>query len=188
MRAVVLVASLLGPQAQAQGYDEAPRVVATLAQGLAAEHGIGIRQNIDLATELYCDAASMGSSEGFFRIGRMLAQRSPKQRSLANAYLALAAIPGNICAPATGPNRSGSGAACGRFGALATGRFGSPRFNTSGLPKQADRASAAAAATSIRGFRRVGIGMAVKIPTRWLTASLTLPQLVGNFAGATHFV
>ncbi len=91
MRAVVLVASLLGPQAQAQGYDEAPRVVATLAQGLAAEHGIGIRQNIDLATELYCDAASMGSSEGFFRIGRMLAQRSPKQRSLANAYLALAA-------------------------------------------------------------------------------------------------
>lgn len=91
IHAAVLVACLLGPQAQAQGYDEAPRVVAVLAQGFAAEHGVGIRRNVDLATELYCDAASMGSSEGFFRVGRMLAQRSPQQRSLANAYLALAA-------------------------------------------------------------------------------------------------
>ncbi len=97
IHAALLVASLViflpGPSAQAQEYVEAPRVVAALAQGLAAERGIGIKQNVDLATELYCDAATMGSSEGFFRIGRMLAQGSSKRRnpSLANAYLALAA-------------------------------------------------------------------------------------------------
>lgn len=81
------------PAVQAQGYAEAPRAVAALAQGLAAERGIGIRQNPGLAIELYCDAATMGSSEGFFRIGRMLAQGPRKLRNprLANAYLALAA-------------------------------------------------------------------------------------------------
>ncbi len=91
--AALLLILLLGSRAQAQDYVEAPRVVAALAQGLAAERGIGIKQNVDLATELYCDAATMGSSEGFFRIGRMLAQGVPKRRnpSLANAYLALAA-------------------------------------------------------------------------------------------------
>ncbi len=90
---LLLIVFLLGSSAQAQGYAGAPRVVAALAQGLAAEQGIGIRQNPDLAAELYCDAATMGSSEGFFRIGRMLVQGSPKLRNprLANAYLALAA-------------------------------------------------------------------------------------------------
>ena len=84
---------LLASSVQAQGYVEAPRVVAALAQGFAAERGIGIRQNPGLAIELYCDAATMGSSEGFFRIGRMLAKGAPKLRNprLANAYLALAA-------------------------------------------------------------------------------------------------
>jgi len=86
-------AFLLASGAQAQGYAEAPRVVAALAQGLAAERGIGISQNPDLAIELYCDAATMGSSEAFFRIGRLLAEGSRKlhSRRLANAYLALAA-------------------------------------------------------------------------------------------------
>ena len=90
---LLLLASLVSSSAQAQGYVEAPRVVAALAQGLAAERGIGIRQNPALAIELYCDAATMGSSEGFFRIGRMLAKGSPRLRNprLANAYLALAA-------------------------------------------------------------------------------------------------
>ena len=89
----LLFLCLLGARVQAQEYVEAPRVVAALAQGLAAERGIGIKKNIEWATELYCDAATMGSSEGFFRVGRMLLQGSPKRRnpSLANAYLALAA-------------------------------------------------------------------------------------------------
>ena len=79
--------------AQAQEFVEAPRVVAALAQGQAAERGKGVRKNMSLAIEFYCDAATMGSSEGFFRIGRMLAKAPGKQRNLplANAYLALAA-------------------------------------------------------------------------------------------------
>ncbi len=87
----------LAPAAQAQdsppGYIEAPRVVAALAQGFAAERGIGLRKNPGLAIELYCDAATMGSSEGFFRVGRMLLKGPPGLRNprLANAYLALAA-------------------------------------------------------------------------------------------------
>lgn len=93
VRALLPLAFLLALDTQAQGFVEAPRVAAALAQGLAAERGIGIRQNVNLAIELYCDAATMGSSEGFFRIGRMLAKGAPKLRNpqLANAYLALAA-------------------------------------------------------------------------------------------------
>ncbi|MCX7167801.1 MAG: transglycosylase SLT domain-containing protein [Rhodocyclales bacterium] len=73
--------------------DEAPRVVAALEQGLAAEMGVGLRKNPRLAIALYCDAGAMGSPEGFFRVGRILAKgpvfvRNP---ALANAYFALAA-------------------------------------------------------------------------------------------------
>lgn len=91
--ALLLLAFVPGSSAQAEAYLEAPRVVAALAQGLAAERGIGIRQNSGLAIELYCDAGTMGSSEGFFRIGRLLLKGPPRLRnpSLANAYLALAA-------------------------------------------------------------------------------------------------
>lgn len=79
--------------AQTEGYLEAPRVVAALEQGRAAEQGLGIRKNPLLAIALYCDAAMMGSPEGFFRVGRILASsaRSVPQQRLANAYLALAA-------------------------------------------------------------------------------------------------
>ena len=72
---------------------EAPRVLAALAQGQAAERGVGLKNNPYLAIELYCDAGTMGSPEGFFRVGRILA-RGPKMLRnprLANAYLALAA-------------------------------------------------------------------------------------------------
>jgi len=85
---------LLSAAAQAStDTDEAPRVVAMLEQGLAAEKGTGIRKNLPLALSLYCDAGTMGSPEGFFRVGRILktgpsALRNPP---LANAYLALAA-------------------------------------------------------------------------------------------------
>ncbi len=78
--------------AQAAAYADPPRVAAALAQGLAAERGLGIRKNPGLAIEFYCDAATMGSSEGFFRIGRMLMrERKLRNPRLANAYLALAA-------------------------------------------------------------------------------------------------
>lgn len=78
--------------AQAFAYVEAPRVVAALAQGQAAERGVGIPKNPGLAIEFYCDAGAMGSSEGFFRIGRMfMRERKLRNQRLANAYLALAA-------------------------------------------------------------------------------------------------
>ena len=79
---------------------EAPRAVAALEQGLAAEQGIGLRRNARLAITLYCDAAIMGSSEGFFRIGRVLL-RGPvhlRDRALANAYFAQAAKLGHHAA------------------------------------------------------------------------------------------
>ncbi|MCF8200305.1 MAG: transglycosylase SLT domain-containing protein [Sulfuritalea sp.] len=74
-------------------YEEAPRVVAVLEQGLAAESGVGLRRNPSLAIKFYCDAGTMGSSEGFFRLGRILSKgpRYLRNPTLGNAYLALAA-------------------------------------------------------------------------------------------------
>jgi hypothetical protein len=71
---------------------EAPRALAALEQGLAAEMGVGLRRNAWLAIRLYCDAATTGSAEGFFRIGRILARGPQHLRNpaLANAYLAQA--------------------------------------------------------------------------------------------------
>ena len=71
---------------------EAPRALAALEQGLAAEMGVGLRRNARLAISLYCDAAITGSAEGFFRIGRILASGPVhlRNQALANAYLAQA--------------------------------------------------------------------------------------------------
>ena len=79
---------------------EAPLAVAALKQGLAAEMGRGLRRNALLAIRLYCDAAVTGSSEGFFRIGRVLAQGPLHLRNpaLANAYFAQAAQLGHHAA------------------------------------------------------------------------------------------
>jgi len=41
---------------------EAPRAIAALEQGLAAEMGVGLRRNARLAIRLYCDAAVTGSA------------------------------------------------------------------------------------------------------------------------------
>jgi hypothetical protein len=93
--ALLLVVAIARPGAvaQAEGYIEAPRVAAALQQGHAAEFGIGIRRNPLLAVALYCDAGMMGSPEGFFRVGRVLASapRPLRNPAMANAYLALAA-------------------------------------------------------------------------------------------------
>ena len=94
---VALAIGLAGQAARADSYIEAPRVAAALEQGRAAELGIGIRKNLLLAVALYCDAGTMGSPEGFFRVGRVLATapRTLRNPALANAYLALAARLGN---------------------------------------------------------------------------------------------
>ncbi len=89
---LLLLMSLSGIAAEVDNYIEAPRVVAALEQGRAAESGLGMRKNFRLAIALYCDAATMGSPEGYFRVGRVLASsaRTVQQQQLANAYLALA--------------------------------------------------------------------------------------------------
>ena len=86
------------PQAHAESFQEAPRILAALAQGQAAENGPG--KNLVQAIRLYCDAATMGSPEGFFRVGRVLATAPGDLRNpqLANSYLALAARLGNAAA------------------------------------------------------------------------------------------
>jgi len=79
---------------------EAPRVVSALEQGLAAELGTGLGRNPELAIALYCDAGTMGSAEGYFRVGRVLALGPDyiRNTALANAYFALAARLGHRAA------------------------------------------------------------------------------------------
>lgn len=105
LRYFLLPVLLLGPAApvaadDGQGEGEAPRVLAALEQGLAAELGTGLGRNPELAIALYCDAGIMGSAEGYFRVGRVLALGPPYLRnpSLANAYFALASRLGHRAA------------------------------------------------------------------------------------------
>jgi hypothetical protein len=72
---------------------EAPRVVALLEQGHAAENGIRGYKRPGLALALYCEAGELGSSEGFFQVGRILRKSASVWHNppLGNAYLALAA-------------------------------------------------------------------------------------------------
>ena len=66
-----------------------PRVAALLEQGLSAEK---YRRNDEQAVALYCDAARMGSPEGYFRVGRILRKgRGKSRRRMANAHFAMAA-------------------------------------------------------------------------------------------------
>lgn len=94
---LLLIAAVSASPANAEPLTEAPRVVAALEQGRAAETGKGVGKNLILAVRLYCDAAAMGSPEGFSRIGRMLATAPGSLRNpgMANAYLALAASLGS---------------------------------------------------------------------------------------------
>lgn len=72
---------------------EAPRIVAALEQGEAAERGIGGYRRPWLALTFYCDAGTMGSAEGYYRLGRLLRESHAvvHDPALGNAYLALAA-------------------------------------------------------------------------------------------------
>ena len=94
---LLLTTGLSSSLARAESFQEAPRILAALEQGRAAEEGKGFRKNLAQAIVLYCDAATMGSPEGFFRVGRLLATAPVGQRNqrLANAYLALATSLGN---------------------------------------------------------------------------------------------
>lgn len=94
---LLLIATVSASPANAEPLAEAPRVVAALEQGRAAETGKGVGKNLILAVRLYCDAAAMGSPEGFSRIGRVLATAPGNLRNpgMANAYLAMAASLGS---------------------------------------------------------------------------------------------
>src|SRR3990167_4784072 len=84
--------------------------------------------------------------------------------------------------------KDGVPTACGRLGLFAAGRLPPLFFITSGAPKQAESASAAVAAIKIRGFKKFGIGMTVKLPTKWLTSCIPFPRLVENSARSVQFV
>lgn len=73
--------------------DEAPRVRALLAQGWAAESGDGQFENDFLAAALYCEAARLGSGEGYFRTGLIYARgrRFPRDLAVARVLFAQAA-------------------------------------------------------------------------------------------------
>ncbi len=126
--ALLLLVAIALPdgRARAESYIEAPRVTAALQQGHAAEFGVGIRRNLLLAVALYCDAGTMGSPEGFFRVGRVLASapRPLRNPALANAYLALAARLGHHEALRLYDSRVASaiiGDECGLYGSSADG-------------------------------------------------------------------
>lgn len=116
----VLWFGLLAPTFAEDPEIEAPRVVSALEQGLAAELGTGLGRNPELAIALYCDAGTLGSAEGYFRVGRVLALGPAYIRNpaLANAYFALAARLGHLAA-VDAFDRSVDAAAleddCGRF-------------------------------------------------------------------------
>lgn len=94
---ILLIAAVSASPAFADGFEEAPRVLAALEQGRAAETGKGVSRNLWQAVRLYCDAATMGGPEAYFRIGRLLATAPGSMRNprLANAYLAMAASLGS---------------------------------------------------------------------------------------------
>jgi len=112
--------------------DRIPRVVAALEQGEAAERGVGMRKNIPQAITFYCDAISMGSPEGYFRVGRLLSQgpRKVRNQQMANTYLAWAALLGHPEAMKYRDKQAGNAPLgyCGGF--LYSGR--SAPFDTSG--------------------------------------------------------
>lgn len=118
--AIIVVSSV-----NAAEFDEAPRVQAALEQGLAAEKGKGVGRNLWLAIRLYCDAATMGSPEGFMRIGRVLATGHGLARKpeVANAYLAMAASLGNEDALKYYDSRHGNAELQGDCDALAGAEY-----------------------------------------------------------------
>lgn len=88
-----LICLSCGSAGAADGAAEAPRIVAALEQGEAAERGIGGYRRPWLALAFYCDAGTMGSVEGYYRLGRLLRESHSvvHDPALGNAYLALAA-------------------------------------------------------------------------------------------------
>lgn len=118
---LLLIATLSSLPAAAGEIEEAPRMVAAMAQALAAETGQGVGRNPALAVRLYCDAATMGGPEAYLRIGRLLARAPGKVRNpaLANAYLAMAASLGSAEALAHYDARHGNADLDGDCPALA---------------------------------------------------------------------
>ena len=102
-RQVVLILTLLGlilcfatrsfALERPQTEDESPRIHALLEQAWSAESGEGYTQDNRLALLLYCHAGLSGSSEGYYRIGRIYLNGPPELRNeqKARGYLALAA-------------------------------------------------------------------------------------------------
>lgn len=80
--------------ATAHDMDEAPRIKALLEQGAWFEKSGGWNDR-RLSTDLYCEAAAMGSGEAYFRIGKLLANTKQRLAS-ARQMMTIAAQLGHL--------------------------------------------------------------------------------------------
>ena len=77
--------------------DEAPRVLALLDQGRAAETGRGLVRSPALAASLYREAGRLGSSEGYYRAALIyLPGRTPALHAAARCNLEMASQLGHL--------------------------------------------------------------------------------------------
>lgn len=97
--AIALAGSALSPQVPAGERlrapvtaDEPPQLRALLEHGWATESGIGQTRNVWLATALYCEAAQLGSAEGYYRAGLIYlsGKHFPSDLELAAAFFSAA--------------------------------------------------------------------------------------------------
>lgn len=77
--------------------DEAPRILALLDQGRAAETGRGLARSPALAASLYREAGRLGSSEGYYRAALIyLPGRTPALNAAARCNLEMASQLGHL--------------------------------------------------------------------------------------------
>lgn len=97
--AITLAESALSPMVQAGvrrlppvTTSEPPQLRALLEHGWATESGIGHTRNEWLAAALYCEAAQLGSAEGYYRVGLIYlsGKNSPQNKPMAAAFFSIA--------------------------------------------------------------------------------------------------
>lgn len=69
---------------------EPPRIRSMLEHAWAAESGQGQRRSLNLAANLYCDAARLGSAEGHYRAGLIFARGGAEDVARAAAFFTTA--------------------------------------------------------------------------------------------------
>lgn len=97
--AITLAGSVPSTQAHAWGREtppvtehEPPQLRSLLEHGWATESGIGQIRNESLAAALYCEAAKLGSTEGYYRVGLIYlsGKHFPQNKAMAAAFFSIA--------------------------------------------------------------------------------------------------